>query len=323
MILSIVIPTFNRAQHLETLVGDLLKAVKISKLDAEVVVIDNASTDSTEVVLKKYSDAYSDLLKIKRQSANLGMEANISHAMLAGKGKYTWLISDHQFVDANALIDFLHKLPSLDFDYGYARIGQWQSIINTHTRKRWVELSPRERGAFLFTLGNISALIYRSSLASESAALIFKCCYFGYPHLAIFSLLNNDSKFFQTETLTLLPGSNKSIEYSYEIISTRYSKNYECLKFLLENKSDWLDKNFFCTADYCRAFRADVLNLLLSDKNASNEALKSLKRIFPSNRGINLFIALSTFLAIKLLPGRFRIAMAKRLKIGFKNLILQ
>lgn len=322
MILSIIIPTYNRASFIDSLLSKVLESIESAQANAEVIVLDNASTDNTKDVLNKYKKMHPNELIVKEHAINIGMEANISLGMLSASGKYTWLLSDHQVINVEEFIRLLNKLPRLNFDYAYARISQWQSIIDVGTAKKWMEISKHEKGALLFTLGNMSALIFRTSLAIGMAPVIFKCCYFSYPHLAIFKALNDESIFFQTGPITSLPNNTKKITYSYNVIESRYAKNYACLRFVLGENNKWLDKKNFSTTDYNRSFRADVFNLLLIEDGLRTKTIKSLKATMSTNRGLNLAIAVATMIVIALCPSCIRIPVAQKLKLKFKNSIL-
>ena len=53
-ILTIVIPTFNRVNDLENLLNNLVKQKKISKINFDLIVLNNNSEDGTKKLLEKY-----------------------------------------------------------------------------------------------------------------------------------------------------------------------------------------------------------------------------------------------------------------------------
>ena len=53
-ILTIVIPTFNRVNDLENLLNNLVKQKKISKINFDLIVLNNNSEDGTKNLLEKY-----------------------------------------------------------------------------------------------------------------------------------------------------------------------------------------------------------------------------------------------------------------------------
>lgn len=53
-ILTIIIPTFNRINYLENLLNNLVKQRKISKINFDLIVLNNNSEDGTNSLLEKY-----------------------------------------------------------------------------------------------------------------------------------------------------------------------------------------------------------------------------------------------------------------------------
>lgn len=322
MILSIIIPTYNRSNYLQPLVEDILDCIKNADAKVELIILNNASTDSTAKILEDLQKKSACGFNFENRKINIGMEGNIASGILASNGKYTWMLSDHQTIEKQKLTEFLASLPRMDFDYAYARLVQWGSIMENCTPTSWKDLKEEQKGALLFTLGNMSAFIFRSSLAQTSAAELFKCCYFGYPHLGAFSKLSENSTFLETPALTRLPQSTSNINHSYNVISTRYSRNYKCIKYLLKDKTVNFKKKYFFTQNYKQAFRADVLNLLFTRDEIRRKTAKSILEIIPANNGINNLIAI-TCLLLLIVPSSIRIPIAQKLKDKFKKLIIK
>ncbi|WP_051691886.1 glycosyltransferase family 2 protein [Pedobacter borealis] len=108
-LLSICIPTYNRADKLQISLLAILKQVNKYQDKIEVIVSDNASTDTTKVVLTELKKEYS-FLKILRNSINLG--PNLNFFKLSDEyatGKYFWLIGDDDVIDSNG-IDIIIKI---------------------------------------------------------------------------------------------------------------------------------------------------------------------------------------------------------------------
>ena len=67
-LLSIAIPTYNRAHYLDLCLSQICKQLPGNEQDIELIVSDNASPDNTEEVVKKYIDRGIDLKYIKTVS---------------------------------------------------------------------------------------------------------------------------------------------------------------------------------------------------------------------------------------------------------------
>lgn len=89
-LLSICIPTYNRASVLEK----MLKSI-VDQLDdeIEIVISDNCSTDNTEEVCKKYAEKFENI-KYYRNEVNV-RDANFSLSLDRGTGVYLKLMKDN------------------------------------------------------------------------------------------------------------------------------------------------------------------------------------------------------------------------------------
>lgn len=118
-LLSICIPTSNRANFLKLMLQALLPQVRECRDLVEVWVLDNASEDNTQEVIQQSQSL--GPLKVKRQTSNLGPTKNIVEgpAKLAN-GKYTWVLGDHNLLRPGALKYILNRLiEHSEFDVFY------------------------------------------------------------------------------------------------------------------------------------------------------------------------------------------------------------
>lgn len=118
ILLSICMPTYNRAEKLRFSLLAILKQVINYQDCVEVIVSNNASTDSTlEILLELKIDF--PFLKIFSNPSNLGPNLNFFKLSDAyASGKYFWLIGDDDVIDQNALgsiIRILNQNPDVPF----------------------------------------------------------------------------------------------------------------------------------------------------------------------------------------------------------------
>lgn len=91
-LLSICVPTFNRAPLLRLLLASLVREAYGLGDRLEIVVSDNASTDDTPDVV---ASVQADLpLKYSRNPTNLGVAANIDAVVGLAAGTYCWIVGD-------------------------------------------------------------------------------------------------------------------------------------------------------------------------------------------------------------------------------------
>ena len=83
-LLSICIPTYNRAEYLAKSLDSLIVQPEFSQI--EVVISDNASTDNTEEVCKHYREKYPNIVYYRNQENIL--DRNFPTVLMRGTGAY-------------------------------------------------------------------------------------------------------------------------------------------------------------------------------------------------------------------------------------------
>ena len=118
MKISICIPTYNRASYLANCLNSLISCRSWSKLNFEVCVSDNNSTDATEDVVRK-AQSYIDI-KYHKNIRNFGRVRNYLNVVTMADGDFIWLIGDDDLLIPHA-IEALHKLidDHSDVDFFY------------------------------------------------------------------------------------------------------------------------------------------------------------------------------------------------------------
>ena len=117
-VLSICIPTYNRASHLEKLLEAL--NIQLKNIDEKIVKIyisDNCSTDNTEKIISKYTNIIPEL-QYTRNKKNIGMMNNFVKLFEEAKGDYIWLFGDDdEFVTENSLKKLIQLIIKKQADY--------------------------------------------------------------------------------------------------------------------------------------------------------------------------------------------------------------
>jgi abequosyltransferase len=117
-ILSICIPTYNRATFLPVCLQSIVEQFKNPEFleKVEVVVADNGSSDNTTEVVKNFTTKFFNISYFKHQN-NLGYDRNALFLVSKAQGNYVWIIGDD---DAYFNYAFAHILPILETGkYGY------------------------------------------------------------------------------------------------------------------------------------------------------------------------------------------------------------
>ena len=109
-LISISIPTYNRAAYLEASLAQLRSELAtVASGLVEIVVSDNASPDQTpEVVAQAVQHGLA--IRYIRNSANIGSDANIAQCFNQAKGHYVIIMGDDDLFVDGALADLLSHL---------------------------------------------------------------------------------------------------------------------------------------------------------------------------------------------------------------------
>lgn len=99
-LLSITIPTFNRAPHLDYFLETHIP--NLQKNNISVYISDNASTDNTKEIVQKWQTIYPNL-NYHRNTENLGMDGNFEVALSLPSTDYIWLFGDTYRLPTNAI----------------------------------------------------------------------------------------------------------------------------------------------------------------------------------------------------------------------------
>lgn len=115
-LLSICIPTYNRANLLDQSLARIIKEFNglENKADVEIFVSDNQSPDNTPEIVEKY---ISNGLPIQyiRNTTNIGGDRNIIQCFRLAKGKYALVLGDDDFPIEGSLHKILNVLEQGDY----------------------------------------------------------------------------------------------------------------------------------------------------------------------------------------------------------------
>ncbi|MDF5711374.1 MAG: glycosyltransferase family 2 protein [Nostoc sp. S4] len=110
-LLTIAIPTYNRAKLLDKQLTWLAQAIKGFEDDCEILVSDNCSTDNTQQVIQKWQTILSTIaFKSNKNSQNLGVVKNIMYCLNSTTTKYVWTIGDDDPIQDRAIAYVISKL---------------------------------------------------------------------------------------------------------------------------------------------------------------------------------------------------------------------
>lgn len=126
ILLSVLIPTFNRAKYLEKALITFFEQITDDiKEKIEIIVSDNFSIDNTEELLKKFDKrAKTDGVNFKfsKNEENIGPDGNFLKLIKESNGKFCWIFGDDEFLLKDGL-DKITKLLGKNSEVGLLHIG--------------------------------------------------------------------------------------------------------------------------------------------------------------------------------------------------------
>jgi len=125
-LLSICIPTFNRAQYLKNTLNNIIEQKKFSE-SCEIIISDNNSTDKTRDVGEYFSEKYENV-RYYCNETNIGAERNFLKLLNYGQGKYLKLHNDRACFYENKLNELVEYLEHIDHSVIF--------LLNGHTKHK-------------------------------------------------------------------------------------------------------------------------------------------------------------------------------------------
>jgi Glycosyltransferase len=130
--LSLCVTTYNRASWLAISLENLFCWVRPWSDSVEIVVCDNASTDSTPDVVKPYFGEKN--FRYYRNPVNVGMLGNLRVTAHHSKGQYVWLLGDDDLIRKGAIERVLRAIEQhpavglIYLNYAYTRISEAEKV---------------------------------------------------------------------------------------------------------------------------------------------------------------------------------------------------
>lgn len=111
ILLSVSIPTFNRAASLERTLGMIVSQLANHQAVVEVVISDNCSSDNTEEIATQYA-AKHHYIKYYKNAANMGVDRNFDAAVTRSSGEFVWILADDDYIEGHAIREIIDVILS-------------------------------------------------------------------------------------------------------------------------------------------------------------------------------------------------------------------
>jgi glycosyltransferase involved in cell wall biosynthesis len=122
-LLTIAIPTFNRAAYLELCLSKINEEIESLSINqrclVKIIISDNASDDGTSSVISKYRLTAPERIEIIRNAVNIGPDKNITQCYVVATTPYVWVLGDDDVILSGGLRLILDVLVNQDVDIIY------------------------------------------------------------------------------------------------------------------------------------------------------------------------------------------------------------
>lgn len=238
-LLEITLITCNRKEKLRNTLNQIL-CEKSPIKDFEIKILDNASVDGTEELIKEYQNTHTNLTYIKN-NRNVGGNGNIVKAFELAQKEYLWVICDDDFYNWNCWNDIEQA------------ICEQYDVIFTRTveKKKDNTINP---GSLFATATFLPACIYKTSNITNTVIfnMVNNIPNF-FPHLApLAKNINDNNRFYfpDSNIVEIGPNTDGSATYYRNMQSselpetfrkTFWSVGYYCSLELITDKKKRLE----------------------------------------------------------------------------------
>lgn len=114
VLLSVVLPAFNEEEGIGALLQDIKYHLQHQNYGGEIIVVDDASTDSTYKILSQFNESYP--ICILRNSSNSGKGYSVKKGIMASSGRFILVMDADGAYTLTSLNDFLVPLLGGEYD---------------------------------------------------------------------------------------------------------------------------------------------------------------------------------------------------------------
>ncbi|MCK9418519.1 MAG: glycosyltransferase [Nitrospirae bacterium] len=161
--LSICIPTYNFGNF----IGETLESIIRQATDeVEIVVVDGASTDNTEEIVRDYQKRF-PRLRYHLIDKKGGIDKDLAKAVELAQGDYCWLLSSDDVLKSGAIDRILHEMAA-GYDIYLCNRTECDKNMHPIHNRSWLS---RKTGDAVFSLSVKSDLLHYLSKAISIGAL--------------------------------------------------------------------------------------------------------------------------------------------------------
>ena len=222
IILSICIPTYNRAQYIcEAIESVLVQITPDIKDKIEICISDNASTDDTEVIVNNYKNKDICNIVYHKNTENIGADRNFLKVIEIANGKYCWWLGSDDALETNILKNLLSIVTNTQNDFYLLTQNCYDITLTRRQKCNQHELLNKKDGVLnindlmnksIYLLGFLSVLIVKKDIFIQKMPLDEK--YIGSMYIHTYKILyainNGSTMYFIREPMIKWRADNDS-----------------------------------------------------------------------------------------------------------------
>lgn len=239
---SVIVPVYNASAHLEQCLDSL---VNQTLKDFEVIAINDASTDNSLEILKRYEKKYPRKIKLINNKKNLGIGKTRNKGLKAADAEYIGFVDSDDYVELNMYEEYYDyaKRNNLDIATGYyykietkeKQLFQndYFEITNVHLNKNLINMidyGPANK-VFKHELIKEHNIQFEEQLKYEDMPFVLKGLYYSEKVGHINKAYYNYRIHYNSETTTM----NEKVFDMFEILNI-CNKIYQDDKFYQEKE---------------------------------------------------------------------------------------
>lgn len=280
-LLSILIPTYNRADFLDYSLSVHIPLVRENNV--QIFIFDNASTDNTKKIVQKWQKEYPYLIYY-RHTENIGGVGNFEFSLKYPSTEYVWLLGDTYHIPSNIIKIILPILTQQDTRFDAIVLNLENKLMHPSVIYHDKNILLNELGALITC---IAVSIFKKDMINKDILIRYRDLWF--THMAIiFEYISNKDfqiKWIQEHSIT-------SLKYP-TLTKTNWSHTPKAFEIGCEDWTNFvmslppsykLENKMKCIMNFGKVsglFTLRNLILLRSNGLLNLDIIKKYKKLFP------------------------------------------
>lgn len=175
-LISFTVPCYNSMDYMERCIESLL----VLKDDAEIIIVNDGSTDKTGCIADKYAKKYPNTIKVIHKE-NGGHGSGVNAGLKVATGEYFKVVDSDDWLDEDAMLELMNKIKerreknevvdlivcNYIYDHLYEnkqKVMSFKNIFPESQKCTWNDLGHFKKSQYMI----MHSLIYKTSVLKQS-----------------------------------------------------------------------------------------------------------------------------------------------------------